>query len=251
MPRNLSGVYSLPAGSIVVDGVDDIQASQHNQPLEDLRDDMNTARPIVAGGTGQTTIAGVRSAFGLVGTNMHCSVGGSANAITLTTGLGLSALVTGMRVSFVPGADNTGATTINVDGIGAVACRTVRNVALPSGYILTSFGIMSAVYNGTHWVVERWTEYGANSNGTFTKFDDGTMTCFHTVNTDSNGLGPWTFPAAYASAPRVQATAIAASDDRSVSINTATTTEVTIRGWRTVGTAWEGPVSVMAIGRWY
>lgn len=54
MPRNDSGVYSLPAGSIVATG-SNIEASQHNGPLNDLVSDANAARPIVAGGTGATT----------------------------------------------------------------------------------------------------------------------------------------------------------------------------------------------------
>ena len=50
--------------------------------------------------------------------------GGTANAITLTAGF--LSLETGMQVRFRAGASNTGATTINLDGLGAVACRTRR-----------------------------------------------------------------------------------------------------------------------------
>jgi hypothetical protein len=64
MPRNMSGVYSLPAGSLVTDGVDDIEASQHNTPLTDLADDANDPRPIVAGGTGATSATAARSNLG-------------------------------------------------------------------------------------------------------------------------------------------------------------------------------------------
>lgn len=59
MPRNGSGVYSLPAGYTAVTG-ETAAATQHNSPLEDLKTDMNTARPIVAGGTGATTAAAAR-----------------------------------------------------------------------------------------------------------------------------------------------------------------------------------------------
>lgn len=54
MSRNGSGVYSLPAAYEVANG-DTILPAQHNTPLEDLEADMNTARPVVAGGTGATT----------------------------------------------------------------------------------------------------------------------------------------------------------------------------------------------------
>lgn len=65
MPRNVGGLYSLPAGSIVTDGVDDILASQHNTPLLDITADLNAARPIVAGGTGATTVSGAQTNLGL------------------------------------------------------------------------------------------------------------------------------------------------------------------------------------------
>ena len=64
MSRNGAGAYSLPAGSLVTTGTT-IEASQHNTPLQDIETDMNTARPIVAGGTGATTAAGARTALGL------------------------------------------------------------------------------------------------------------------------------------------------------------------------------------------
>jgi hypothetical protein len=50
----------------VTDGVDDILASQHNTPLQDIAADANIARPVVAGGTGATTASGARTALGLV-----------------------------------------------------------------------------------------------------------------------------------------------------------------------------------------
>lgn len=64
MARNMSGVYSLPAGSIVTDGTT-IEISQHNTPLQDLATDANTARPVVAGGTGATTASGARTNLGV------------------------------------------------------------------------------------------------------------------------------------------------------------------------------------------
>jgi hypothetical protein len=250
MPRNLSGVYALPAGIPVTDGVDDILASQLNDPLQDIEADMNAARPIVAGGTGATTAREARANLMLVGSIVHCSRGGTADAITLTTGLNLPALVTGMRVSFVPSAANTGATTINVDGLGAVACRTVRNTALPAEYILTTTGLVTAAYNGTHWVVDRNPDLGSNGNGNWHRMADGTMICRHTVTT-SSGTVSWTFPKEFSAGPAVLGTALAAADDRGVTTATPTATAVTVRGWTTIGGNWDGTIRVVAIGNWY
>ena len=79
MPRNLSGVYSLPSGSLVTDATDDILASQHNTPLEDIQTDMNTVRPVVAGGTEANNAADART-----------NLGAAASATTLTAGAGLT-----------------------------------------------------------------------------------------------------------------------------------------------------------------
>ncbi len=64
MARDGSGVYSLPAGSTATTG-ETIIPSVHNTPLLDLETDMNTARPIVAGGTGATSVSGARTNLGI------------------------------------------------------------------------------------------------------------------------------------------------------------------------------------------
>lgn len=48
------------------------------------------------------------------------AVGGTANAITLTLAQPISAYTPGMRVSFLVAYDNTGATTVDIDGQGEV-----------------------------------------------------------------------------------------------------------------------------------
>jgi hypothetical protein len=63
MSRNGSGVYSLPAGSAAVDDAI-IDPVAFNTLISDLEADANTARPIVAGGTGATTAAAARTNLG-------------------------------------------------------------------------------------------------------------------------------------------------------------------------------------------
>ncbi|MEJ5081045.1 hypothetical protein [Ochrobactrum sp. MYb379] len=60
MPRNGQGVYSLPPVYEAVTG-ETIEAQQHNTPLEDIRSDLNLARPITAGGTGAQSASGART----------------------------------------------------------------------------------------------------------------------------------------------------------------------------------------------
>lgn len=64
MPRNGAGVFSLVVGYEATTG-GTATAAQHNEPLEDLQTDANTARPVVAGGTGATNAADARTNLGV------------------------------------------------------------------------------------------------------------------------------------------------------------------------------------------
>lgn len=56
MSRNGAGVYSLPAGTEAIPG-QTIDSGDFNTLTQDLANDNNTARPVVAGGTGATNAA--------------------------------------------------------------------------------------------------------------------------------------------------------------------------------------------------
>lgn len=89
LPRNGGGVYSLPATYLAVSG-ETIEAQQHNDPLEDLESDMNTVRPIVAGGTGASTAVGGHDAFSTKGSNVAsattCDIGAASGMFVHITG---------------------------------------------------------------------------------------------------------------------------------------------------------------------
>ncbi len=208
MPRNGSGIYALPAGVVVTDGVDDILASQLNDATADFAADANDPRPIVAGGTGADNEEDARANLALDGSTVLSSYGGTANAITLTTGLSLSALVAGMKFSFIPSAANTAATTATIDGLTAVDCKTVTGEDLPNGYIRN--GVLTEGYfDGTDLILDRKVEYGSSSDGRYWKYADGQMKCretqssatFNITTADGSnfrsGDRGWTFPATF------------------------------------------------------
>jgi hypothetical protein len=90
---------------------------------------------------------------------LRVTYGGTANAITLTTGAGFSGTIpTGLELRFLAGAANTGDTTIAVDGGSPIACRTsATGAVLPAGYIRTAgsgYRETVATYDGTNWIVQ-------------------------------------------------------------------------------------------------
>jgi hypothetical protein len=67
--------------------------------------------------------------------NGTLTTAGSSNAYTLTSNIGFTAYATGLMVAFKANHANTGAATLNVNGIGAKALRTQGDQALLAGQI--------------------------------------------------------------------------------------------------------------------
>jgi len=77
------------------------------------------------------------------------TVGGTADAIELTMSPTSGGPVEGMTVVFIAGADNTDATTVDLDGNGAVAVQWLG--AALSGGEIRSGQTHSITYDGTQW----------------------------------------------------------------------------------------------------
>lgn len=78
------------------------------------------------------------------------TVGGTANAITLTTGYSLSSYAAGQTFRFVAAATNTGAATVNIDGRGAKNITGPAGAALSAGQILAN-ALVEITYDGTQF----------------------------------------------------------------------------------------------------
>jgi|GEM_PF-3090608 len=69
----------------------------------------------------------------------YFTVGGTANAITLTSATGApSGYATGQEFCFRANTTNTGVTTVNVDGLGIKTIKTLSGADLPAGYLSTT-----------------------------------------------------------------------------------------------------------------
>lgn len=90
MPRS-GGIYSKPSGTTAVFG-QTIQSSKFNELVDDIVTDLNTARPISAGGTGATTAATARTALGSTATGDALFTAASAAAARTTLGTGVAGL---------------------------------------------------------------------------------------------------------------------------------------------------------------
>ncbi len=74
--------------------------------------------------------------------------GGTENAITLTNTVPIASYVVGMGIAFRATLPNTGATVINIDGVGSASIITNRGSSL-AGYEMVANGYYLLVYNGT------------------------------------------------------------------------------------------------------
>lgn len=159
MPRDSNQVYTLPEAAFQPNTV--AQPTPVNNNFSDI------ATALTASLTrGETTpytrtllddadAAAARATLG-VRTDTELwggTAGGTANAVTLSLTPAITAYATGTVIRFVSAAANTGAVTVNVNGVGAVALNKGAGTTplaagdIPSGHIVT------ITYDGTRFVL--------------------------------------------------------------------------------------------------
>ena len=169
MAFNGSGVFSLVAGNPVVSGTV-ISSTTHNNTMTDIATNGLTNCLVK---DGQTAATGNLP----MGTNRHTGVGAAAaltdyaqakqvidgdlteltsvsgtNTITATGPLSVAAYVVGQNFNFIAAGNNTGATTININSIGARAITKSGTTALVSGDIKNG-QIIPLVFDGTRFQI--------------------------------------------------------------------------------------------------
>lgn len=116
-------------------------------------------------GTASTDAATLANLQAGTGTYV-ATVGGTADAITLTPSPAIAAYAAGQQFSFIASGANTGAVTVNVSGLGAKAVTKNGTTALTAGDI-PSATLVTIIYDGTQFQIIRNGAVGAGVN-TFT-----------------------------------------------------------------------------------
>jgi hypothetical protein len=105
----------------------------------------------VGDGTAADNYASVRQVQGALTTHLT-GIAGTANAITGNATPNPSAYAAGQRFTFVAASANTGAVTLNVSGLGAVAVTRNGATALVAGEIQAG-AITTVTYDGTRFQI--------------------------------------------------------------------------------------------------
>jgi hypothetical protein len=85
---------------------------------------------------------------------IYCAVGGTVDVITLTPTPAWTSYAAGRMVTFLASGANTGAVTVNVSGLGAVALVKNGTTALGAGDIPAAGALVIAVHNGTQFTTK-------------------------------------------------------------------------------------------------
>ena len=81
------------------------------------------------------------------------AAGGSANTYTVTLNPALKTYTEGIAIAVKINVSNTGAATVNINGLGAKSIRDPRGNTLPAGK-LTAGSIYTLRYNGTNFILQ-------------------------------------------------------------------------------------------------
>ena len=126
---------------------------------------------------------------------------GSANAYAITPSPALTQYITGMPFSFSAANANTGASTLDINGLGAKAIVLPNGAALAGGEIAAG-RIVTVIYDGTNFqMISPSASEGSSSlaaNG-YTKLPSGLIIQWGTATTSGAGTVSITFPAAFPS----------------------------------------------------
>lgn len=170
MARNGSGVYSPPGTDFPAVSGATIASAKYNNVINDIATALTgslaangettvTANIPLAGykltgvgaATARTDAASLANTQDQTGTYV-ATVGGTADAITLTPSPAIAAYTAGQRFSFVASGANTGATTVAISGLVAKSVTKNGSTALAASDI-SSGQLVTITYDGSRFQV--------------------------------------------------------------------------------------------------
>lgn len=140
MPRNGSGVYSPPAGTLATT-LTPIESAKYNAFVNDLTADANAARPISVGGTGATSVSTAQTALSVDNKVVYAAKSGNYTALgtdnnavhryTATATVSLTAAATlGTNWHYTVIADGA---DVTIDPNGAETIDGLSTLIVPNG----------------------------------------------------------------------------------------------------------------------
>jgi hypothetical protein len=180
MARNGSGVYAPPASDFPAVTGTAIDSTKFNNVINDIATALTgslacngesvltanfamgaykiTGLGAATARTDGASLANVQDGTGVyVGT-----VGGTADAITLTASPAITGYSAGQRFSFISSGANTTATTVNVSSVGVKSVTKYGSTALAAGDIANG-ALVTIVYDGTRFQVVSITTVASTS----------------------------------------------------------------------------------------
>jgi hypothetical protein len=201
--------------------------------------------------------------------NVPFVTGGTGNDYTITPTPAITAYTAGQTFTIRPDRENTGAATLNINGLGARNLYKTNAAGTPAAIVARELiaGREVQVYDdGTQLLVTGGRDnsrYGTSANGTWVQFSDGTMLAWvriefaGAISTSGHyggfisAIQTWTYPVAFISAPDV---GVNIGNATAFGADTGTVTTTTVQVYATAVTTQISATRVIrcrAIGRWF
>jgi hypothetical protein len=150
-----------------------LDADWHNDILENLRSLLTAAGPPVLDTYAADLLLRAVQYIDQKGTVSYAADAGAANTLVVTLAPAPTVYTTGMRIWVKVNATNTGAATINVNGIGAKSIKKITG-GDPSPGELFATSIVELVYDGTNFLLLTFSSVSAGAAGsTVVEFNSG------------------------------------------------------------------------------
>lgn len=183
----------------------------------------DTAKAATAQGVARAVQAGVYN---------YAADSGSANAITVTLAPAPVAYTVGLVVEVLMNATNTGATTINVNGLGTRAVQ-FNGAALVAGQ-LSAGRIYSMIYDGTNFQLQTSaapviTASSFSASAGYIQWSNGFKIQWQTITVTTASSQSFSYPSAFNNASVAWINGDDASNDVSVFVSSTTAGGATVR----------------------